>query len=155
MSSGGEVGDSGLTLKQQRFVEAYAGDGQAAAVSAGYSPDSAKQTAYYLLREPRVVEAIEAREKKTSAPLIRSRVSRQEWLVRVIEDVGVETKDRLKAMEMLKRSCGDFLERVEVTNRYAAVVPEVDAETVRAWARRTLPAPQPQEEEEAEVVGPH
>lgn len=148
-------GTKPLGTLAMRFVELFDGDGAKTAIAAGYAPDSANRTAYRLLNDPRVAQLIEEREKRSTKPLIRSRVKRQEWLVSIIEDVAVEMRDRLKAMEMLKRSCGDFLDRVEVTNRHTVELPEMDAETLRMWARKTLPQSQPQVEEEAEVVGPH
>lgn len=153
MAGSGHI--DGLTVRQRKFVEAYAGDAQAAAVAAGYSESSAQVEGCGLLKHPAVAAAILARESKSTRPLIRSRVKRQEWLCDIIEDTTAETKDRLKAMEMLKRSCGDFLDRVQVNTHHTIELPDVDADTMRAWARLTLPTRIAQEGEEAEVVGPH
>jgi phage terminase small subunit len=128
------------TARMKRFAELYDGDGTAAALAAGYSVACARQAASNLLDDPRIAALIDAREKKSMSPLIRSRVRRQEWLVKVVENAGAEMKDRLKAMELLKRSCGDFIEHVSVQHSgTVAVLPlDLDTETLRFIARGGL-----------------
>lgn len=60
---------AGLTARQRRFVEEYGVDrnGAAAAVRAGYSPRSAKQTAYELLTKPDLQAAVAAQEALVAA----------------------------------------------------------------------------------------
>lgn len=102
-----------LTAMQQRFVEVYAGNGTEAAILAGYSKKSAEKLARDLLRNPTVADAIRAREKKEIRPLIASRTARQEFWTNTMQDRDEEMKNRLKASELLGKSEGDFLERVE------------------------------------------
>jgi len=51
-----------LTLKQQRFIQEYAHDwnGTAAAIRAGYKPNSARQMAAENLSKPDIAEALQA-----------------------------------------------------------------------------------------------
>lgn len=108
-----------LNPRQRAFVAAYAGDGAAAARAAGYAPGVAKTTAYKLLRHPEIAVAIRSKDEAmiaaatARAPDVLTRQERQKFLSDVIRDVDAEMKDRLKALELLGRSEGDFLERVE------------------------------------------
>ena len=60
-----------MTPRQTRFVAAYAACGQArqAAIEAGYSPASAKQQGYLLMRMSAVRSAIDAAQQRTLARL--------------------------------------------------------------------------------------
>lgn len=57
-----------LTAKQQRFIEEYVIDccGAAAAKRAGFSARSATETAYRLLKKPKIKAEIDARLKKAA-----------------------------------------------------------------------------------------
>lgn len=89
-----------LTEMQQRFVLAYVISGgqalEAAACSAGYSPQSALQQAHNLLRNKRVQEAIheEALHRLQAGALLG---------ISVIIEIAMDPmhKDRLKAAKML------------------------------------------------------
>lgn len=75
---------AGLTARQRRFVEEYGVDrnGAAAAVRAGYSPRSAKQTAYELLTKPDLQAAVAAQEALVAA---ETGVTRQRVLQGLLE----------------------------------------------------------------------
>ena len=147
--------ENGLTSRQQKFVDAYAGDNRAAALAAGYSPIGASQAAIRLLKDPSVVAAIKARAEEEARKSIADRLELQRFWTKVLRNDNEDMEARLKATAMLARSHGMFLDRSEVTI-HKPELPKVDAETLRAWARKTLPKPaEPPEEEEAEVVGPH
>lgn len=62
---------AGLLPRQQAFVEAYAvnPNGTKAAISAGYSPKSARQQVTFLLAHPPVIEALQARRSTALAKL--------------------------------------------------------------------------------------
>lgn len=62
---------SGLTARQQRFVDAYLVSGNAlqSAIAAGYSEKTAGQLGYQLLKNLQVAAAIEAKQAKVSAKL--------------------------------------------------------------------------------------
>ncbi|HHA2945750.1 terminase small subunit [Stenotrophomonas maltophilia] len=59
---------SGLTPKQQRFVQEYLQDhnGARAAIRAGYSESTARQQGSRLLTDPRVLAAVRAGQKKVA-----------------------------------------------------------------------------------------
>ena len=103
-----------LNAKRQAFVEAYAGNATAAALAAGYSERSARSQGQRLLTNDDIQDAIKAREAKRLAPTIASRQERQEFWTSVLRNEDEAMKDRLKAAELLGKSEGDFLERVEM-----------------------------------------
>lgn len=118
---------AGLTAKQRAFVDAYAGDATAAARAAGYKANSAKQQAYQLMRLPHIIEALRHREAmelhakvqqatgitKKRASRIASRDEVLRRLTKIARDQGQDTKDRLKALELLGKSYGAFTDKLE------------------------------------------
>lgn len=108
---------SKLTAKQQRFIEAYTGNATEAAKVAGYSEKSAEKIGRDLLRNPTVAEAIRARESQAIKPLIASRQKRQEFWSMTMQDTAEDMRNRLKASELLGKSEGDFLSKVETTGK--------------------------------------
>lgn len=103
-----------LNARQQAFVEAYAGNATAAALAAGYSERSARSQGQRLLTNDDIKDAIKAREAQRLAPTIATRQERQEFWTSVLRSEDEAMKDRLKAAELLGKSEGDFLERVEM-----------------------------------------
>lgn len=113
-----------LTPKQQKFVDAYDGNGTAAARAAGYAGNDATlaQVASENLRKPEVLAAIQVRNQVPAqvraavaqAGAVLTRAERQAFWSRVVLDVGAEMRDRLKASELLGKSEADFTERVQV-----------------------------------------
>lgn len=108
------VANGKLTAKQQAFVEAYAGNATTAALAAGYSKKTAAFIGAENLKKPQIQDAIKAREARRLAPTIATRQERQEFWTSVLRSEDEAMKDRLKAAELLGKSEGDFLERVEM-----------------------------------------
>lgn len=106
-----------LTARQQAFVDAYAGNATAAALAAGYSEKTARSQGQRLLTNADIKDAIKVREEKRLAPTIATRKERQEFWTSVLRNEDEAMKDRLKAAELLGKSEGDFLERVEMDMR--------------------------------------
>lgn len=101
-------------LQQQRtFAEAYvAGGGNAtqAAISAGYSPVSARQTASRLLHLPHVQEAI----RRVQAHTLRGRLASKALAVleRVLDDDGAPAGVRVDAAKTVLDRAGHVSARV-------------------------------------------
>ncbi|MCP3065813.1 terminase small subunit [Myxococcus sp. K38C18041901] len=108
-----------LTPKQRRFAELYAGNGTEAARLAGYAgrDNVLAQTARGLLRNPHIRALIAEREGKEVGPHIATREQRQAFWTRTMEDTEEDMPQRLKASELLAKSQGDFLERVELAGK--------------------------------------
>lgn len=102
-----------LTEKQERFVEAYEGNATQAAILAGYSQKSAEKIGRDLLRNATVAKRIRERQETAIRPLIANREDRQKFWTETMNNAGVKMPDRLKASELLGKSEGDFLDRVE------------------------------------------
>lgn len=111
MSKGGK-----LTEKERRFVEAYMGkaigNASEAARLAGYS--SPGELGHRLLKKVEIQAAIDKRQE--SDPLIATREERQRFWTAILRgemaEAGFDTKDRLKASELLGKASGDYLERL-------------------------------------------
>lgn len=98
-----------LTTQEQRFVDAFAGDLEAAALSLGLEVPAARR----LLAKPAVADAIRARELAESGKArgVATRLERQQFWSRLMTDEANEKDLRIKASELLGRSEGDFIER--------------------------------------------
>lgn len=112
-----------LSHRQQAFVDAYTGNGTAAARAAGYGGDDATLAvqASRLLKLPKIQQALAARNAKVEAQvldnirvgLIAGRHQRQAFWTQVMNDVSAEMADRLRASELLGKSEADFTAKVQ------------------------------------------
>tara|TARA_B100001013_G_C24618497_1_gene446179 strand:+ start:570 stop:959 length:390 start_codon:yes stop_codon:yes gene_type:complete len=105
-----------LTVKQQRFIEAFNGNATEAAIMAGYSKKSAKEIGYENLTKHHIVEEIFKREEKKLDELIATRKERQGFWTEMMQNEGIPAMVRLRASELLGKSEGDFIERRQLEN---------------------------------------
>lgn len=117
-----------LTPKQQRFVQEYLIDLNAtqAAIRAGYSVKSADKIGSQLLGKAGVSQAIEAAQTRRKE---RTELT-QDW---VVERLRAEADDhsedathsaRIRALELLGKHLGMFVDRVEVKQTARLVIEE-------------------------------
>lgn len=107
----------GLTERRRRFCEAYAangGNGTAAATVAGFR--SPEVEACRLLKNSKIVDALEKLRKSTTDEAILTREGRQKLWSQIALDETEDTSSRLRASELLGRAQGDFLDRVETSH---------------------------------------
>lgn len=98
-----------FTTKQQRFIDCYDGDIKRAAKKAGLSYDYCRR----LVTKSHILEAIKNRQNTEIRPKeIANRQRRQEFWTNIMDDEDEETRDRLKASELLGRSEADFTENL-------------------------------------------
>lgn len=100
-----------LSDKQQRFIELYAGNAAEAAKLAGYAHPEVQGRR--LMRDVHICSLIQEKRKAEIKPNVADRIERQEFWTAAMRD---ETKDfgyRIKVSELLGKSEGDFLDRVE------------------------------------------
>lgn len=155
---------SPLNARQRAFVRAYTsgktlGNGTRSAEKAGYngSDETLAVTAHDLLKHPKVAEAIASREQDADDASIADRYEREQFLAAVMrgevteapvedDDDGyslppkpqpVAMRDRLKAVELLGKMGGDFIERREITGKDGAPLPSF---TLSIEAARELAA---------------
>ena len=104
-----------MTDKQELFILEYQQDHNAtqAAIRAGYSPKTAYSQGQRLLKDPDVKEVLEADLIERKSELIATREQRQQLWTEIMYDTEQSTRDRLRASELLGKSCGDFIERIE------------------------------------------
>ena len=105
-----------LTVKQQRFVDAYSGNATEAARLAGYSgsDETLRQTGAENLAKPHISELIKSRENDRQTFLIMTREERQIFWSDTIRDEEQDMSVRLRASELLGKSEGDFIEKKQI-----------------------------------------
>ena len=106
-----------MTEKQRRFAEAYARDPNAtsAAVAAGYSPKTAYSCGQRLLKNDEVKACLHAILDTEHSKAVASAEEIRRFWSRIMNDTTEKTVSRLKASELLARSCGMFLADSAVT----------------------------------------
>ena len=100
-----------LTIKQQRFIDVFAGDIKEAAKKAGINYDYARR----LATKSHIKNAIKNRvEKKIRPRDIASRKDRQQFWTEVMRGGKKKSnmRDRLRASELLGKSEADFTENI-------------------------------------------
>ena len=100
-----------LTDKQLRFVELYNGNATEAAKLAGYK--SPREAGTRCMRDVAICRLIQDRRSQEIKPQIKDRQARQKFWSDAMDDEERDFRDRLKASELLGKSEGDFLDRVE------------------------------------------
>ena len=101
-------------MKQRAFVQAYDGNATAAAIAAGYSERTAYSIGGRLLKNVEIASAIHEREEAQRDKLIADRVERMMALTMIIRNLGETTRERIRAMDVLNKMTGEYLERVEI-----------------------------------------
>jgi phage terminase small subunit len=121
-----------LTVKQQRFIDFYAGNGKQAAEKAGYK--NPRQMASENLSKPDIQHALKTREDRRRKGHIADREERQAFWTKILRGeetqpavVGTDAKgnsimknippkmtDRLKASELLGKSEADFTNKLGI-----------------------------------------
>ena len=116
-----------LTPKQQRFVDEYLIDLNAtqAAIRAGYSPKTAEQQGFQLLKKTSVSEAIEQaqqeRQKRTMVTqddVIRGLLTEAEW-----QGEGSSHSARVSAWAHLGKHLNMFTDKIDHTSSDGSMTP--------------------------------
>lgn len=105
-----------MNQRKRAFCEAYLISGNAtdAAREAGYSPRSARSIGQRLLTFDDVREYLERRNQEISAANTAQMEEVRQFWTATMRDENLKPADRLKASELLAKTYGAFLERVEV-----------------------------------------
>lgn len=105
-----------MNQRKRAFCEAYLISGNAtdAAREAGYSPRSACSIGQRLLTFDDVREYLEQRNQEISAANTAQMEEVRQFWTATMRDENMKPSDRLKASELLAKTYGAFLERVEV-----------------------------------------
>jgi len=99
-----------MNTRQRRFVDEYLVDFHAtnAAIRAGYSERSAHSIASENLKKPKIAEAIRQRVE-----LLAVGSNERLLLLAEIARGGDRDSDRLRAIELLGKLAGDYVDKVE------------------------------------------
>ena len=105
-----------LTARRQRFVEEYLLDlnGSQAAIRAGYSEQTATMQASRLLTNANIARAIAATQAKVAQRLDCDVERVMAELASIAFNVEERTQDRIRALELLAKHGGAFVEGSEI-----------------------------------------
>lgn len=115
MKGGGKLSEIKLNERQRRFADEYiiCGVAETAALKAGYSEKYARSDAHKLLAHTGIKEIIDKRNKLLESKKIATMQEVREFWTTVIRDEDTDMKDRIKVSELIGKSNGEFLDRVE------------------------------------------
>lgn len=106
-----------LSERQLRFVELWTGVATETAALAGYS--NAREAGSRCIRNKEICRLIKEKRAAEIKPEILSRLDRQKFWSDGVKNQGLDYKDRLKASELLGKSEGDFLEKIQHSGEIA------------------------------------
>jgi phage terminase small subunit len=110
-----------LTGKQKLFVSEYLKDFNAtrSAIAAGYSAKTAAVIGHELLRKPKIQEAI---RKHVDAALDADKITLKKIIVDELKKTALddESRDRIKALELLGKYLSLFTDKVEISGEIHA-----------------------------------
>lgn len=109
-----------LTIRQRHFAEEYVVDFNAAAAArrAGYSDNYSDRMGHILLRHKGVAAYIDYLNKSKEAKIVSVTPDVLiQRLVEIMERPGIRTTDELRAVEMLMKHLGMFIDRQEITGK--------------------------------------
>ncbi len=137
-----------LTSKQRRFIDCYSGNATEAARLAGYAhPQSQGQR---LLNNVEIKKAIAEREQHESRTQILTRQERQEMWTRIasgkepdrklvngeVIEIPVAMRHRLKALECLAKSEGDFMTNLNLSTGLEEELANMSMEEMQERVKR-------------------
>ncbi|KGE62809.1 terminase small subunit [Fusobacterium periodonticum] len=105
-----------MTHRQELFIQEYIKTGNAteAAKKAGYSEKTAYSIGQRLLKNVEVKDAIDKLSKNIAINNIMTAKERQEFLTSLILNNDVKVSDKLKAVDLLNKMTGEYIQKVEV-----------------------------------------
>ena len=123
---------AGITVKQKMFADEYIKTGNATQsyISAGYKArgNGAEVNACKLLRNTKVRDYIRKRNKELDKSTIADMQEVKEFWTNMLRNRAADPKDRLKASELIAKTNGAFLDRVEHSGSIVTIVDDIDGE---------------------------
>lgn len=108
-----------LTIKQEKFVQnIMLGMSQADAYRASYNAKNMGDNAIYreaslLMENPKVSQRLKELRDQLANESIMSAQKRMEWLTSIVNATGESTGDRLKAVDILNKMSGEYVQKVQ------------------------------------------
>ena len=117
-----------LNIRQRKFAEYYSQSGNTvqSAIKAGYSEKYANALAYKLLENIRVSEYIKELTEKAKDKRILTAKDRQVMLSDIARNKYSETNERIKAIDVLNKMTGEYMNKVEVSGSLKAETSKLD-----------------------------
>ena len=105
-----------MTHRQELFIQEYIKTGNAtnSAIKAGYSKRTARSIGQRLLTNVDIKKRIEELSQKIANNNIMTAKERQEYLTKLINSDDVKVSDKLKALDILNKMTGEYIQKVEV-----------------------------------------
>ena len=106
-----------LNARQKTFCEFYVASGNAteSAIKAGYSNNYANAQTYKLLEKVGIKEYIKELQEKAKTSRIMTAIERREFLTELIKNRNEKAADRLKALDILNKMDGEYMEKIQMT----------------------------------------
>lgn len=103
-----------LTRREQTILnyKANGGNMKKAMIDAGYSENYADKNSRYLMGI--VGQEIKAAQDTIKNEKIKSVAQIQEWWTNIMDDEDVDIRDKIKVSELLAKSQGGFIDKVEM-----------------------------------------
>ena len=108
-----------LTAKQEKFVQCIIeGMSQADAYRSAYpnqkmSDKTVWETASKLMSNPKVTARLSELRNELAKPSIMTAQERLEWLTERIADDGIDINAKLKAIDIMNKMQGEYVQKVE------------------------------------------
>lgn len=111
-----------MTPRQQKFVAAYAehGIGERAAIEAGYAGTTARAQSARLLANVGIADALAIIAEDAHTEAVADIAEVRSFWSATMRDGKADTRDRLKASELLAKASGQFVQRIDQTNHYVS-----------------------------------
>ena len=105
-----------MTHRQELFIQEYVKTGNAtnSAIKAGYSKRTARSIGQRLLTNVDIKKKINELSQKIACNSIMTAKERQEYLTKMILKEETKDTDRLKAVDILNKMTGEYIQKVEV-----------------------------------------
>ena len=106
-----------LNTRQKAFCEYYVACGNAteSAKKARYSEKTARSIGQRLLTNVDIKKYIKELQEKAKESRILTAREKREWLSEVIKNGNEKLQDRLKALDILNKMDGDYVEKVQLS----------------------------------------
>ena len=105
-----------MTHRQELFIQEYikTGNATSSAIKAGYSKRTARSIGQRLLKNVDIKNYIDELSQKIACNSIMTAKEHQEFLTSLILNNDVKVSDKLKAVDLLNKMTGEYIQKVEV-----------------------------------------
>ena len=108
-----------LNARQKSFCEFYVASGNAteSAIKAGYKEKNARFIGSENLTKTNIKNYIKELQEKAKTSRIMTATERREFLTEVIKNGNEKVQDRLKALDILNKMDGEYIEKMQLSGQ--------------------------------------